>query len=232
MISAVLFDLDDTLYRELDYVEQGFRNVAGVLAEHLSKMGAGRKAPGPDMLCYQMMELMEMEGRGKIFDRICERYDADISVQELIEVYRDTKPKLSLYPDGEKLLEWLRDKKKKTGLLTDGNAQVQHRKIEALGLDKRFDVVLASDDLGLAKPDPAVYAYCIDRLGIAPQETVYIGDNTSKDFIGAGKIGMRTIRIIRPEGMYMRREAEDGFDADVTVHLLTEVAAWIQDAEE
>ena len=30
----------------------------------------------------------------------------------------------------------------------------------------------------------------------------------------------------------MRREAEDGFDADVTVHLLTEVAAWIQDAEE
>ena len=50
MISAVLFDLDDTLYRELDYVEQGFRNVAGVLAEHLSKMGAGRKAPGPDML--------------------------------------------------------------------------------------------------------------------------------------------------------------------------------------
>ena len=61
---------------------------------------------------------------------------------------------------------------------------------------------------------------------------MYIGDNPSKDFIGAGKIGMRTIRIIRPEGMYMRREAEDGFDADVTVHLLTEVAAWIQDAEE
>lgn len=236
MIKAVIFDLDDTLYRERDFVDQAFRSVAEVMAGYLAKNG---KAPekeesgnlrsvkagiSPEELFEQMIELMEQEGRGEIFNRLCERYDVDIPVQELVRIYRETEPVLVLYPDGEKFLARLEKEQIKTGLITDGNVQVQHNKIRALGLDQRLDVVLASYDLGLRKPDTGVYTYCLEKLGCRPEEAVYIGDNPLKDFIGAGKLGMKTVRIIRPEGLHMWRTAQEGYEADRTVHLLTEVS--------
>lgn len=244
MIRAVLFDLDDTLYRERDFVEQSFRSVAKVLADYLAgkskpvvkeqvEDGAGDSSfeESPEGLFRQMIELMEQEGRGEIFNRLCERYDVDIPVQELVEIYRGTKPVLSLYPDGEEFLGWLEGRKIKMGLITDGNAEVQHNKIRALGLDRRMDVVLASYDLGLRKPDRGVYVYCLEKLGCKPEEAVYIGDNPLKDFIGARALGMRTVRIVRPEGLHMWRTPQEGYDADITVNLLTELEEWIGHGE-
>lgn len=228
MIKAVLFDLDDTLYREQDFVEQAFGNVAAVMAGYLAERSGGGEAQTPESLSRQMLRLLEEEGRGVIFNRLCERYGVDIPVGELVGIYRETEPVLSLYPDGEKFLAWLEGRKIKTGLITDGNAPVQHRKIRALGLDRRLDVVLASDELELAKPDPEVYTYCLGKLGIEPGEAVYVGDNPLKDFVGARQIGMKTARIVRPEGMHMSRKAQEGYDADVTVRLLTELEAWIE----
>lgn len=230
MLKAVLFDLDDTLYRERDFVDQSFRSVAEAMEGYLSarrKFGQSPSGESAEELFGQMIELMEQEGRGEIFDRLCERHDVDIPVQELVKIYRETKPVLSLYPDGEEFLCWLEDKKIKTGLITDGNAAVQRNKIEALGLDRRLDVVLASYDLGLRKPDKGVYEYCLDRLGCRPDEAVYIGDNPLKDFIGARKLGMKTVRIVRPEGLHMWREAKEGYGADKTVNLLTELKEWV-----
>lgn len=233
MLRAVLFDLDDTLYRERDFVDQSFRSVAKAMAGYLSAKrkpgrGQGLSEESEEELFGQMIELMEQEGRGEIFNRLCERYDVDIPVQELVKIYRETRPVLKLYPDGEELLSWLEDREIKTGLITDGNAAVQRNKIEALGLDRRLNVVLASYDLGLRKPDKGVYVYCLEKLGCRPEEAVYIGDNPLKDFIGARKLGMKTVRIIRPEGLHMWREAKEGYGADVTVHLLTELKEWIE----
>lgn len=239
MIKTVLFDLDDTLYRERDFVEQAFHHAAVFFAGYLEEKrkksreqkNNSEDMPGretPEALTDQMIELMEQEGRGEIFNRLCERYGADMPVQELVRIYRETNPVLSLYPDGEKLLLLLKEKGIKTGLVTDGNAEVQHRKIRALGLDKRLDVVLASYDLGLSKPDPEVYAHCLRKLGCRPAEAVYIGDNPLKDFVGARELGMKTVRIVRPEGMHMRRRAKEGYEADLTIHLLTELEAWFE----
>ena len=233
MIKAVLFDLDDTLYRERDFVDQSFRSVAVVMEKYLAdrrKIREKREAEhipsdeSREELFKQMIELMEREGRGEIFNRLCEHYNVDIPVQELVKIYRETKPVLSLYPDGEAFLSQLEKAHIKTGLITDGNAQVQHNKIRALGLDKRLDVVLASYDLGLRKPDTGVYVHCLEKLRCRPGEAVYIGDNPLKDFIGARKLGMKTVRIIRPEGLHMWRDAKEGYEADQTVHLLTEVS--------
>lgn len=235
MIKAVVFDLDDTLYREYDFVEQAFRRVAGVMAEYPEKeRNAGTKEEpprpqkSPEELFRRMTELMAAEGRGKIFDRLCAWYNVDIPVPELVRIYRETEPVLSLYPDGEEFLRQLKKAGIKTGLITDGNVQVQKNKIRALGLDKRLDVVLASWEIGSGKPERRVYEYCLERLGCRPPEALYIGDNPLKDFIGAKELGMKTVRIVRPEGMHMRRIAEKGCEADRTVRLLTEIKldAW------
>ena len=241
MIKAVLFDLDDTLYRERDFVDQAFWSVAIAMEKHLTEkrkfktkeniknistgemtenMPAGESA---EELFRQMIELMEKEGRGTIFNQLCERYDVDVPVSELVKIYRETKPILSLYPDAEAFLERLEKEHVKTGLITDGDTQVQHNKMQALGLDEKLDVVLASYELGLKKPDLGVYTYCLEKLECKAKEAVYIGDNPLKDFIGARKLGMKTVRIIRPEGLHMWRIAENGYEADKTVHLLTEI---------
>lgn len=171
----------------------------------------------------RMLEILQEEGRGRIFNRVCEEFQVELPIKKLVEVYRSTRPVLQLYPDAEQLLEMLEKKAVKTGLITDGCSMVQRAKIVALSLDKRLDYVLATDDFGISKPQRAVYERCLEALGCTPEEAVYIGDNPAKDFCGAREIGMATVRIVRPKGMYMQDRAEAGKEADVTVHLLTEL---------
>ncbi len=231
-IRAVIFDLDDTLYREYDFVAQSFQNVAKAMSAHLireERIRGNETTPEeitPEALFQRMIERMEEKGRGDIFNWLCEKYHITIPPQEFVKIYRQTKPVLELYPDSEEFLRWLKEKGIKTGLITDGNSQVQHNKIEALELEKKLDVVLATDDLGLNKPAPAVYEYCLERLSCKPEQAVYVGDNPQKDFIGARGLGMETVRIVREEGLHIHRVAEEGYEADRRVRLLTEMENW------
>jgi putative hydrolase of the HAD superfamily len=75
--------------------------------------------------------------------------------------------------------------------------------MEALDLDRFFDAIVFTDDLGREawKPSPEPFVIIADRLGIRAPEAVYIADNPLKDFLGPRSLGMRTIRI-RFEGGY------------------------------
>lgn len=228
MIELVIFDLDDTLYQEYDYVDQAFRSVAEVLFQKLQERG--QDTPNVNNIHRYMRELLEANGRGKIFDDICEKLGIQTSIKELVEVYRATKPVLHLYPDAEQLFYYLEGHHIKTGLITDGCSQVQHAKIEALQLDRKCDVVLATDDLGadeagksISKPNPCVYQWVLERANCKPEHAIYIGDNPNKDFIGAKALGMKTARIVRPEGDHMLDVVTSEFEADDTIHNLLEV---------
>ncbi|WP_089157568.1 HAD family hydrolase [Micromonospora sp. NBS 11-29] len=61
-------------------------------------------------------------------------------------------------------------------------------------LAPRFDVVVFSCDVGLAKPDPAIYRTATDRLGAAPAECVYVGDGADGELAGAATVGMTVLR--------------------------------------
>lgn len=226
MVKAVIFDLDDTLYNELDYVLQGFRNVAEYLAKEYSI--------DVDEVHEQMCGILKEQGRGKIFDSVCEIYHIDTPVKKLVEIYRATKPKLSFYPDAEEVISTLRKKNIGLGLITDGCSQVQHRKIDALCLSDLMDAVLATDDLGkdeegkpYCKPNPKVYEVVLEKLQCKPQEAVYIGDNPQKDFIGAKALGMKTIRIVRKQGDHMQDKVCEEYEADVTIQNLTECMGFL-----
>ena len=75
----------------------------------------------------------------------------------------------------------------------------------------------------MTKPDPQVYARTLEDLGVKASDAVYVGDNPAKDFVGARALGMSTVRIIRPEGDHMSDVAKPGYEADLTVHALTEL---------
>lgn len=220
-VNTYIFDLDDTLYEEMQYVRAGMQSVSKYLSK---KYGIEF-----NKLYDSCLIILERDGRGKVFDKLCEDYKLKEDIKTLVEKYRGTKPKLTLYSDAEKFLMLLKEAGCKIGIITDGNAQVQEAKVKGLNLDKWTDAVLLTDRMkdedghSLSKPATRVYEECLKMLGSTAEESVYIGDNPNKDFIGAKMLGMKTVRIIRETGMFVSEVFPEEYEAEMTIHSLEEL---------
>jgi putative hydrolase of the HAD superfamily len=84
------------------------------------------------------------------------------------------------------------------GVVTNGEGEPQRAKLAAIGLAERFPLVVASAEVGLAKPDPAIFALACERLGVAPTATAHVGDRLDLDAHGAMAAGLRGIWLDRP----------------------------------
>lgn len=220
-VNTFIFDLDDTLYEEMQYVRAGMQSVS----KYLSK----KYDIDSNKLYDSCMEILERDGRGKVFDKLCEIYELKEDVKVLVNTYRGTRPKLQLYPDAEKFLSLLKEAGYKVGIITDGNAGVQGAKVKGLNLERWVDAVVLTDRLkdkegkSFSKPQAEVYEECLKLLGSKASEAVYIGDNPNKDFIGAKKLGLKTVRIIRETGMFVKTVMPKDYEAEMTIHSFEEL---------
>lgn len=191
-LQAVLFDLDDTLYPEREFVLSGFRAVAS-WSERRFGIPADTSLP-------QLTRLYEDGIRFKTFDMWLAAHHSGTSVPiaDLVRVYREHTPVLHPFPDTMRTLETLRGRYR-LGLLTDGVRAVQEKKVAALGIARYFQTITYSDALGRDawKPSPTPYRATLQALQVEPEAAVYVGDNPAKDFLGARRAGMRSIRIRR-----------------------------------
>lgn len=216
----MLLDLDDTLYPERDFARGGFRAAATLLATRLERPS--------DELFERLWQQFERGVRGSIFDAVLgEPCDAAL-IDELVRAYREHEPQLALFSDAERLLSraW---PKHGLGLLTDGPADVQRRKVKALGLQTRIEAIVYSDDFGREhwKPSPIPYLELLRKLHVDPSRAVYVGDNPKKDFIGARRLGLQTVRIRRPDSEHERAEPQPGFEADHELASLDLLPDWL-----
>lgn len=187
-LDAVIFDLDDTLYSEKDYVRSGYRKVA----EHFGK---------PE-IADQMWEVFERGG--KAIDEVLEANGLAAQKDEALHVYRFQEPDIQLYPGVAEMIARIREAKK-VGIITDGRPEGQWAKIQALGF--QVDEIIVTDELGGAqfrKPNPAAFRLMQERLFVPFERMAYVGDNTQKDFIAPENLGMRTIWFRNPDGLYNR----------------------------
>ncbi|AFY95661.1 HAD family hydrolase [Chamaesiphon minutus] len=196
-LQAIIFDLDDTLYSERDYVLSGFQAVADWAAINL-----GIEA----VKGYATLANLYFEGvRNNTFDRWLTLHAIDRSdlVPTLLDVYRQHIPKIEPFPEIVEILKTLAGSYQ-IGLVSDGYLAVQQRKWTALGLDAFFDAVVFSDSLGREnwKPSTAPFKLVLEQLNILPEFSVYIGDNPRKDFLGARQLGMQTIWFKRAMAEY------------------------------
>lgn len=211
MIKALIFDLDDTLYYEKEYVLGAFKEVANYLRNKYKK--------DEKELYLRMKQLLEESGRGKIFNVICEENSFNEDIDELIEIYRNSVPELELYEDSREILSWARKNGYKLGIITDGCSKVQWNKIKALEIEKFVDKIIVTDDFGKEfwKPNKKSYLDMIGFFKLEKEECIYIGDNPNKDFIGAREIGMKTIRVIRKKGDHINTFLDDNYEADLKI---------------
>jgi HAD superfamily hydrolase (TIGR01509 family) len=79
------------------------------------------------------------------------------------------------------------------GLITNGPAEVQRDKIDLLGLWPEIDFAVISGEVGIEKPDPAIFQEALHRGNAEPADAIYIGDSPEFDMDGARAAGIRRI---------------------------------------
>ncbi|MTI59291.1 MAG: HAD-IA family hydrolase [Firmicutes bacterium] len=220
MVKAVIFDLDDTLYYELDYVKSGFRAVSEYIAF--------RYQVDKDEFYQELLNILEIEGRGKTFNIALERFVIPAAeLKKMIDVYRSHHPEnIRLYEDAVEILNrCLKEKRYKIGIITDGNSEVQWNKIKSLGLKEKVDQIIVTDDFGVNKRKPHFFSYqrMLELLQVKAEEAVYVGDNPVKDFINARELGMKTVRIIREHGMHIDKRMAVKYEADYEINTLNDL---------
>lgn len=213
-VRTVVFDLDDTLYPERDFVVSGFRAVGTWLEQYRKIQDFAAHAE----------ELFRHGRRDRIFNEALQSMKVphdDALVSRLVEVYQQHKPEIILPPESGAVLDWCAGRFN-LALITDGYREVQESKIVALGLAARIPCLVVTDALGREfwKPSPVPYRKVMERFGGQAAEYVYVADNPAKDFIGARQLGWRTIRIKRPGGEHAEVVAEAGYDADISISCL------------
>ena len=97
-----------------------------------------------------------------------------------------------LEPGAIELLEYLRPKYNMY-ILSNGFKELQSRKMQTAGIDKYFDALILSEDIGVNKPDSRLYEHAIHRTASKPEESIMIGDMFETDIVGAANIGMKQI---------------------------------------
>lgn len=181
----IAFDLDDTLYKERQFVASGCEAVARLAA-----------STGKLTLAEARAILADAAITAEGFDRLAEATKGDLSLSDMLNEYRYHAPSLSLPEETAELLTELKRSGHTLVLITDGRAATQRGKINALGLTRFFapDNIIISGETGADKNHPLPFRLAAERN---PEETerVYVGDNPAKDFRHPNLMGWRTIQL-------------------------------------
>jgi len=215
MITTVVFDLDDTLYDEIDYCKSGFAAVAEYLA--------GRpKMPPADRIFSALWSQFRTGNLTKTFNGALDELEADYDedrIRELVNVYRSHVPRIKLPEDSREVLSELKAKYT-LALLTDGFLPAQQLKVQALGIEEYFKAIVYTEQLGREcwKPSPAGFAKLIEILGGRPENMVYVADNGKKDFIAPNKLGFMTVQLVRPLRLHTSGSEDSDAAAQHIIH--------------
>lgn len=213
MIKAIIFDMDDTLFPEEEFILSGFVAVDQFL---LSKGISG---------FYDVANRFHFEGvRGKIFNKTLDELFIDYNnkdIHELLYVYRNHWPNINLYEDAKWVFRNL-GSSYDLGLISDGYLSTQKLKAQALNLSSHIKTLIFTDEYGREfwKPSNKAYEEIMKKLNCDGNECLYIGDNPFKDFISAKRLGWQTIHVQRHNGEYNNCIVLPEYEADYKIKSL------------
>ena len=146
-------------------------------------------------LCQRLNHQLPKKGLGHIADAIADAWQTHIAID----------------PETMPILTALKQKKKMVGLVSNFDHPPHVRRILSHnGLENIFDTTIISSEVGVKKPDPAIFALALQQTGISAADAVYVGD-TEADVAGAIAAGIHPIFIARP----VNRTDSDALDFQV-----------------
>lgn len=203
----LFIDLDDTVYDFSAASEESFRETYELL-----QYGRFFDSFEQYLSIYKPynLELWRIYGEGKITKEELNkrRYSyplecVGIHDQELADTFcREALSRIPtkgpLMPGAIELLEYLRPKYRMF-ILSNGFKELQSRKMHSAGIDKYFDGLILSEDIGVNKPNRELYDHALQKTGSTLEESLMIGDMFETDIAGAANIGMEQI-YYNPKG--------------------------------
>jgi putative hydrolase of the HAD superfamily len=175
----LILDLDDTLYPEKDFVMSGFNYLVSYYSKNknnkeISFQIFNKWREGSDAIKY-LFELVGID---------------DPPMTEAINLYRSHLPNILLSDSTKKFLQIIDGLNIKLGLVTDGRSVTQRNKLRALGIEKKFEKIIISEEFGSEKPN--LRNFKIFENDYPNSNFCFIGDNTSKDFKSPSCLGWKT----------------------------------------
>lgn len=164
----IILDLDDTIYKEIDFVKSGFLYVLKyyhnsidfkILDQMLNTLQSGGNA------FIKMFEILNIK---------------NIPLNEVLQIYRNHIPNLILDNDVKIFFKEAQKMNYKFGLITDGRSLTQRNKLYSLKIENLFSKIIISEEFGSAKPN--ILNYKIFNMFYPNAKFYFVGDNTEKDF--------------------------------------------------
>lgn len=185
---VIVFDLDDTLYPEMEFVRSAYRAIA-------RRYGAAL-----------LSSMMVARGPREAFD------STGLPIGEVLGIYRTHIPDIRLPAMSLYVLSALKRAGHTLGLVTDGRSVTQRHKIDALGLVRfvRGDLIMISEEIGSTKVSGEAFRIIMERTG-GEGPYVYVGDNPEKDFVAPNSLGWMTVMFCRGGN------GENIFNPDISV---------------
>ena len=193
-IKTVIFDMDDTLYSEKEYVKSGYKCVSECVPnvdnaeKKLWQFFADDKSAIDELLMTEGIYTNELQAA-------------------CIKTYRYQVPDIHLYLGVKEMLISLRQQGYNIGIITDGRVEGQEAKIKVLQLDKLVDKIIITDSLGgieFRKPCPQSYFLMSEHFKTNYSDMIYVGDNPKKDFIACEKLGIKAVYFANQDGLYSK----------------------------
>lgn len=211
-IKGMIFDLDDTLYSEKQYVRSGYKKIG----EFLRKEDAADKLWG------------YFEDGKPAIDAYLEEIGEEEKKTECLAVYREQIPEITLYDGVVELIKDLKNRGIKIGIITDGRPEGQKNKLKALGLDELIEDIIITDELGgiqFRKPNDISFRIMQNRWRLPFEQIIYVGDNPNKDFQAPMQLGMRWRWFSNKDGLYSSEEINEKLQIADLMELLSELRA-------
>ena len=177
--SIVCFDLDDTLYNEIDFLKSAYQEIAKYIDNEVW-----------ESLYAKMFSLYRKNEN--VFDFLTQNYM--VIIGDLLTLYRNHKPNINPFEGVLSLLSAIKNANGTLCVITDGRSLTQRNKLKALGILEYFDLIIISEEIGSEKP--SILNYKVVEEKFPDSQYTYVADNFKKDFIIPNQRNWNSIGLI------------------------------------
>lgn len=189
MRNTILFDLDQTLLDK-------YQTLLNFAARQYKLFNLSHYVEDKEAFITEFTRLHEIVmPKRDVYQKLGLHFSLHHSLtRDMLEDLNDQFPKESVaFPGLTRMLTELKRRHYRMGIITNGRDFYQRNKIDALGITSYMDVIVTSGELGIKKPDLAIFLHGLGKLKVAPEQAIFVGDDLTKDIVPAKSLGMRTI---------------------------------------